>query len=172
MEKFVLRANVEERDLAEKWHVRNRGWIPSGWAILIKHFIPQAIVVLFANLCNDKTLGKYGGYPFLPYQLLGIMCIAFVGFLLVGGIVFPRMYAAVQNPEYPESKVASLQDLEDSEVLKATYLESQVVSALEKGSKVASFELEGGEELEAKDAEPQVVAANESCDPTSESIQA
>ena len=81
------------------------GRLPLFWAVIIKHFIPQIILVLFANLCaaenasGDKTFGHYGEYVFWPYQLLGILIVVFVGFLFFSSIFRPELYGSLQRPD-------------------------------------------------------------------------
>lgn len=87
------------------------GWMPYTWAILIKHFIPSIIIILFANLCNAETatgkkvFGHYEDYPTQPYQVLGILCVVFVALLFFGSAAFPRMYDAFLKAETPEEKL-------------------------------------------------------------------
>ena len=71
------------------------GHIPIAWAVLIKFFIPPVLLVVFSLGCAAKTpcgrteFGNYGGHPALPFQLLGILLVAFAGFLLVPILVAP-----------------------------------------------------------------------------------
>merc|ERR1712007_265775 len=47
-----------------------------------------------------KTFGRYAGYPFTPYQVLGILCVAFVGFLFISSLILPQMYEVFdRSPE-------------------------------------------------------------------------
>ena len=86
--------------------------MPSVWAFLIKHFIPPIICILFSLNCDATTVvdgetvkkfGHYEGYPFKPYQILGILLVVFAGFLFVSSLVFPRMYDGMEKP--PEESV-------------------------------------------------------------------
>ena len=83
------------------------GYIPVAWAVLIKFFIPPILLVLFSLGCAAKTdageteFGRYGGYPALPYQVLGISTVVFVGFLFVSSLVAPQLYDAFQKPDLP-----------------------------------------------------------------------
>lgn len=83
------------------------GRIPVVWAILIKFFIPPAILVLFCAGCSAKTktgvteFGNYSGYPTLPYQILGIMTVVFAGFLFLSSLIMPRLYKAFRKPDSP-----------------------------------------------------------------------
>ena len=88
------------------------GYMPHKlWAFLIKHFICPISIILFAlgadenyyNADGDivgKTFGRYAGYPFTPYQILGILCVAFVGFLFISSLILPQMYEVFdRSPE-------------------------------------------------------------------------
>ena len=69
------------------------GNLPVVWAVLIKHFIPQILLVMFALGANADTVdadgnsvkvfGHYEGYVAWPYQVLGILTVVFTGFLIV-----------------------------------------------------------------------------------------
>ena len=93
------------------------GFMPSVWAFLIKHFIPPIICILFSLNCDATTVvdgntvkkfGHYEGYPFKPYQILGILLVVFAGFLFVSSLVFPRMYDGLEKP--PEKSVTDQSD--------------------------------------------------------------
>lgn len=81
------------------------GYLPFAWALLVKFFIPPVILVLFGLSCDaenangQKVFGHYGGYVSSPYQVLGILCVVFTGFLFVSSLVAPKMYAALQRPD-------------------------------------------------------------------------
>jgi len=92
----------------------------TAWALLIKHFIPPVLIILFSlgadtnlkdsdgNVVFDdegnpiKKFGHYEGYVMRPYQVLGILTVVFAGFLFVSSLVFPGMYASLQKPEVAE----------------------------------------------------------------------
>jgi SNF family Na+-dependent transporter len=83
------------------------GHIPIVWAVLIKHVIPPVLLVLFFVGCAATTstgqteFGHYGGYPLLPYQLLGILTVVFAGFIVTSGIFAPRLYDAFKKQNSP-----------------------------------------------------------------------
>ena len=83
------------------------GYMPAAWAVLVKFFVPPVIMVLFSLGCAAKTstgeteFGHYSGYPLLPYQMLGIMCVVFAGFLFFSSLVMPQLYSAFQKPSSP-----------------------------------------------------------------------
>jgi len=93
------------------------GPIPVVWAILIKFFIPQVLLLLFCAGCGDKNnmtgvteFGNYGGFPTAPWNILGIMTIVFAGFLFFSSLIMPQLYAAFQKPDSPvPSKDATIQ---------------------------------------------------------------
>jgi len=84
------------------------GHLPVVWAVLIKHFIPQILLIMFALGANATTVdtdgnsvkvfGHYEGYVAWPYQVLGILTVVFAGFLIVSSLAFPRLYAAFDMP--------------------------------------------------------------------------
>ena len=79
------------------------GNLPVVWAVLIKHFIPQILLVMFALGANADTVdadgnsvkvfGHYEGYVAWPYQVLGILTVVFTGFLSVSTWASPRLFA-------------------------------------------------------------------------------
>lgn len=74
------------------------GFVPSIWAMMMKHFIPQVLIVLFANLSNStngvgkKQFGHYGSYKMWPFQILGFLCVMLVGCLILLGIAAPDLF--------------------------------------------------------------------------------
>merc|ERR1712032_1669260 len=83
------------------------GHIPLIWAVLIKFVIPPLLLVLFslgfvAKTPSGKTeFGHYGGFPTLPYQLLGVLTIVFVGVLFISAVTMPRLYEGFQKTNSP-----------------------------------------------------------------------
>lgn len=80
---------------------------PCTIAVLIKFVIPPVLLALFSLGCAAKTssgqteFGHYGGYPGLPYQLLGILTVVFAGFLFFSSLIMPRLYDAFEKSESP-----------------------------------------------------------------------
>eukprot|EP00566_Odontella_aurita_P007647 CAMPEP_0113593098 /NCGR_PEP_ID=MMETSP0015_2-20120614/38230_1 /TAXON_ID=2838 /ORGANISM="Odontella" /LENGTH=690 /DNA_ID=CAMNT_0000499741 /DNA_START=152 /DNA_END=2224 /DNA_ORIENTATION=+ /assembly_acc=CAM_ASM_000160 len=74
------------------------GPLSYGWAVLIKHFIPPTLLVLFFNLaCAKNTdgqsdFGHFAGYEPWPFQILGISAVIVVVLVFVVGAVRPRYY--------------------------------------------------------------------------------
>jgi len=81
------------------------GKIPVAWPYLIKHFIPQILLVLFFNLTGSRNdlgetvFGHYEAFPFV-FQMVGIFVV------VVAVIIFS---IGVKRPETFE-KIASLQE--------------------------------------------------------------
>jgi len=85
------------------------GYIPSIWCLLIKHFIPPVLLILFflganATITDDagntvKEFGHYGNYATKPYQVLGISAVVFAGFFFAPSLVSPRLYDALHKKE-------------------------------------------------------------------------
>lgn len=86
------------------------GPVPFVWCLLMKHFIPHVLIVLFVNLAQSDTdegkdqLGGYGGYPTNPYQVLGIIVVTFTLVIFVLGVLFPDLYAPLALPQTEEAK--------------------------------------------------------------------
>jgi hypothetical protein len=92
------------------------GHVPFVWCLLMKHFIPHVLIILFVNLAQstvvseetdlDKPLlGNYGGYPFAPYQILGILVVVFTLILFLVGVIFPDLYAPLALPQTKEAEM-------------------------------------------------------------------
>jgi len=95
--------------------LRNRmqeviGPVPFVWCVLMKHFIPHVLIILFVNLAQSKTdegkskFGGYEGYASNPYQILGIIVVAFTLLLFLVGVFFPDLYAPLALPQTDEAK--------------------------------------------------------------------
>jgi hypothetical protein len=80
------------------------GYLPFTWALLVKFFIPPVVLILFGLACDaenpngTKVFGHYEGYVFSPYQILGILCVVFTGFLFLSSLVVPEMYTFLEKP--------------------------------------------------------------------------
>ena len=96
--------------------LRNRmqryiGRVPFIWCFLMKHIIPNLLIVLFINLAQTRTdtgkplMGGYGGYPTTPYQVLGILTFAFTLFVFLLGLAFPNLYAPLALPQTKEAEM-------------------------------------------------------------------
>lgn len=86
------------------------GKVPFVWCLLMKHFIPHVLIILFVNLAQSETadgvpvFGGYGGYPKYPYQVLGIIVVVFTLVIFVAGVIFPDLYAPLALPQTEEAK--------------------------------------------------------------------
>jgi len=86
------------------------GYVPFIWCILMKHFIPHVLIILFVNLAQSETpeekpvFGNYEGYATHPYQILGIIVVVFTLVLFLGGVFFPDLYAPLALPQTDEAK--------------------------------------------------------------------
>jgi SNF family Na+-dependent transporter len=67
------------------------GWVPTAWSLLMRHFIPQVLLILFINGAAAKQFGEYGGYDSV-YQVVGILCVAWIAFMFLLGVVAPDVY--------------------------------------------------------------------------------
>lgn len=83
------------------------GFMPVAWAVLVKYFIPPVMIILFAlgastkNSTGQTQFGHYSGYPFAPYQILGISGVVFAGFLFFSSLIMPQLYSAFQKNDSP-----------------------------------------------------------------------
>jgi len=73
-------------------------YLPWTWAFLMKHFIPQALLVLFINLFFAQTdygtieFGNYNGYEIWPYQFLGVSTVLFVMGVVFIGVLNSKLF--------------------------------------------------------------------------------
>ena len=118
--------------------LRNRmqeviGRVPFLWCVLMKHFIPHVLVILFVNLAQSKTtaglplLRNYGGCATVPYQVLGILVVTFTLVLFTGGVIFPDLYSPLALPQTEEAK----QELEKSDQAHSGVAEEVVEKAVD-----------------------------------------
>ena len=73
------------------------GKIPRAWPLLLKHFIPQVLLVLFINLVFAKNesgteFAHYGGYSTWPFQVTGIFVVVLVSSIFILGAFMPEKY--------------------------------------------------------------------------------
>ncbi|KAL7526804.1 LOW QUALITY PROTEIN: hypothetical protein ACHAWF_001916, partial [Thalassiosira exigua] len=84
------------------------GYIPVAWAFLVKHLFSLDVDTNLVNSEGElvygengkplKKMGNYERYPEQPYQVVGVLIVAFARFLIVSSLVFPRMYNALRTP--------------------------------------------------------------------------
>ena len=86
------------------------GYIPYAWAVLMKHVIPQVLLILFFNLAFSRTdhgrwaLGEYADYRVWPFQILGLSLVIIVFGTVGVGLVKARLFdvfidGAASKPE-------------------------------------------------------------------------
>jgi hypothetical protein len=97
-------------------------YIPDLWAYLIKGVIPHLLIIVFINSIAAESGGKkifwnYGSYPHTPYQVMGIICIAFVILLFVVGFMYPYIYAFLATAYEDEHRAEGkeVKDVADSD---------------------------------------------------------
>lgn len=72
--------------------------------VLIKHFIPQILWVLFVNLAvakdsqGNSLLGNYGGYPTWPFQVLGVSIVCLSVAIIFLGFLYPKTFQCLATP--------------------------------------------------------------------------
>jgi len=80
------------------------GYMPWIWAFMMKNLIPHILLILFINLAQsdnaegEPLFGHYGGYVTWPFQVLGILCVAFAGCLILVGAAMPAVYEPYDIP--------------------------------------------------------------------------
>lgn len=85
-------------------------YVPVAWCFLIKQIIPHVLLFLFVNLAQTKTdkgqskFGHYEGYPFAPYQILGILTFCFALFIFFSATVVPDAYAVLDSSDEIEKE--------------------------------------------------------------------
>merc|ERR1712238_519976 len=89
------------------------GKMPATWPYLMKHFIPQVLIILFFNLTGSRNVlgetlfGHYGAYPF-PYQMIGILVVVLVITILLIGLKRPdsltKIAALEEQPMFSNSR--------------------------------------------------------------------
>jgi solute carrier family 6 GABA transporter-like protein 1 len=126
------------------------GYIPYMWAFGLKNFIPHILLLLFINLASsdnaegDPLFGNYSGYIDWPFQVLGILCVAFAAFLILVGIAMPVIYEPYDIP-YNKS-------------LQAAKAPQKELESLETGDKKDESSGEEGEEVAEPEAEVEAEA--------------
>lgn len=74
------------------------GSIPYAWAILMKHVVPQILLVLLFNLAFARTeggqweFGNYDDYPVWPFQVVGIACVLIAVLIVAVGLLQARLF--------------------------------------------------------------------------------
>ena len=101
------------------------GWIPWAWAFMMKHFIPQVLLILFVNLAASKNedgepkFGFYENYVGWPYQVLGIGAVGIAIAMFLAGVFYPDIYKkadlyALEQEQKAQEKDLSMDSAEDS----------------------------------------------------------
>ena len=74
------------------------GYLPWTWALLMKHVVPQTLLVLFFNLFFCKTdygnieFGNYSGYMTWPFQVVGVCSALLVFGVVLGGALDASLF--------------------------------------------------------------------------------
>ena len=92
------------------------GYIPYAWAVLMKHFIPQVLLVLFFNLAFTRTeedqweFGNYGDYLTWPFQFLGVVCVIVAAVVVGAGFIKTDLYEGFAANSDSMSRSSSFDD--------------------------------------------------------------
>jgi len=79
-------------------------YIPWIWAFLMKHVIPQVLLLLFFNLFFAQTdygtisFGNYNGYTTWPYQFVGVSAALLVFGMVFVGVLTSKIYDFLIDP--------------------------------------------------------------------------
>jgi hypothetical protein len=80
------------------------------------------LIIVFINAAATEVNGKnifwnYGNYPTMPYQIMGVICIAFALVLFVVGFFYPDVYAFLATAYEDEHRAGEkeVKDLADSD---------------------------------------------------------
>jgi SNF family Na+-dependent transporter len=93
------------------------GYIPNAWAVVMKHVIPQVLLVLFFNLAFAKTdagnfqFGDYKGYSGWPFQFLGVCCVLLVFGIVIVGLAKTDIFKGFVDAGTKEMEMASNAEL-------------------------------------------------------------
>lgn len=124
------------------------GYIPYAWAILVKHVIPQSLLVLFFNLAFAQTdhggweLGNHGDYRRWPFQAIGVGFLVLSLGIVVVGLLKARNFdlfiqGAKSKPEPSNEDFESVQDNQASnyiEMSEGEMVENSDLQPVEAGS--------------------------------------
>lgn len=115
-----------ELTMGNMWHLKRDltgvvNYIPTPWFVLIKHFIPQVLLLLFVNLAASdaknsadevigRQFGNYGGYN-PGYQALGIVVFSASLAILVVGMVAPKLFKCFSIQTYQTENGTDEEDM-------------------------------------------------------------
>jgi len=115
---FTLKSAFSELIMGNVLQLKNHlessvGKMPALWPYLVKHFIPQILIILFFNLTGSRNalgeilFGHYEAYPF-PYQMVGIFVVVLVFVILLIGLKIPDSFQKIaaldEQPMFNNSK--------------------------------------------------------------------
>ncbi|KAG7359158.1 sodium:neurotransmitter symporter family protein [Nitzschia inconspicua] len=93
------------------------GYMPWIWAFLMKHLIPQALLVLFFNLFFAKTaygnmeFGNYNNYEIWPFQVLGVSCALLIFAIVISGMAYSKLFNVFMKTPLDEEKESEWVDV-------------------------------------------------------------
>jgi len=96
------------------------GVLPKAWAVLIKQFIPQVLLILFINLAVTKNevgetkFGHYGKYAAWPYQTIGIASVCFAFVIIMVGFSISDLFASFDATAHGNIKALEYTSTSDS----------------------------------------------------------
>jgi len=110
------------------------GYIPYAWAVLMKHVIPQILLVLFLNLSFSRTdhlqldFGDYADYRVWPFQFIGVSIVAIMFGIVMVGLVNARFFdlfieGAVSKQESPDDDFEIVEKDEEGGTTTTGYVE-------------------------------------------------
>mmetsp|Transcript_20522 Transcript_20522/g.44660 ORF Transcript_20522/g.44660 Transcript_20522/m.44660 type:complete len:654 (-) Transcript_20522:252-2213(-) len=94
------------------------GYLPWSWAFLMKHAIPQILLVLFFNLFFAQTdygnieFGSYNSYETMPYQVLGVISTLLIFGAVLVGVLHSKVFDFLISDEDVNSDNKAWVDVE------------------------------------------------------------
>jgi len=94
------------------------GYMPWIWAFLMKHVIPQVLLILFFNLFFSKSahgnldFGNYNDYEVWPYQVLGVSCALLVFLTVFIGMAYSKLFNVFMKTPEAEEKDSDWVDVD------------------------------------------------------------
>jgi hypothetical protein len=158
--KWTMRALWYELYMGNIMHLKNRiepviGYVPYLWCVLMKHIIPQLLIILFINLARsdngegDPIFGGYGGYVPWPFQVLGILTFCFAVFVVIVGLGFPALYEPLAKPQNEDAASLFNKYKEGAEVSTKDMVPDKAASSEEEVEEIEKT----GDEVPAADAD-------------------
>jgi hypothetical protein len=128
--KWTWSSIIHEIALSNVLDLRNTlsssvGYMPWLWAFMIKQVTPHILLLVFINLArsdnadNESLFGHYENYAAWPYQILGMLIVAWAFSIVLVGMAFPKVFECADltvNYTPPSQKAAAGDDNSSDDV--------------------------------------------------------